>query len=48
MGIPPQAFNELIRGDKLLTCTNCSRIIYWGDDERFSEVLEKGSAGMLE
>lgn len=35
MGIPPQKFNELIRGDGLMACTNCSRIIYWGEDERF-------------
>lgn len=33
--IPPQEFNELIRGDKLMTCPNCTRIIYWGDDERY-------------
>ena len=35
LGIPPQEFNELIRGDKLMTCPNCTRIIYWGDDERY-------------
>ncbi len=35
MGIPPQQFNELIRGDGLMTCPNCQRIIYWGEDERF-------------
>jgi predicted nucleic acid-binding Zn-ribbon protein len=35
MGIPPQQFNELIRGDGLMTCPNCMRIIYWGEDERF-------------
>jgi predicted nucleic acid-binding Zn-ribbon protein len=33
--IPPQEFNELIRGDALMTCPNCTRIIYWGDDERY-------------
>lgn len=33
--IPPQEFNELIRGDKLMTCPNCTRIIYWGDDELY-------------
>lgn len=33
--IPPQEFNELIRGDKLMTCPNCLRIIYWGEDERY-------------
>jgi len=35
LGIPPQEFNELLRGDKLMTCPNCTRIIYWGDDERY-------------
>jgi hypothetical protein len=41
MGIPPQKFNELIRGDALMTCPCCSRIIYWGEDERFKHILEK-------
>ena len=35
MGIPPQKFNELIKGNSLLTCPNCYRIIYWGEDEKF-------------
>ncbi len=35
LGIPPQEFNELIRGDKLMTCPNCTRIIYWGEDQRY-------------
>lgn len=35
LDIPPQRFNELIRGDKLMTCPNCTRIIYWGDDDRY-------------
>ncbi|MFC1825681.1 zinc ribbon domain-containing protein [Thermodesulfobacteriota bacterium] len=35
MGIPPQKFNELKKGDSLLTCPNCNRIIYWGEDENF-------------
>lgn len=39
MNIPPQTFNELIRGDSLMTCTNCSRIIYWADDEHFQKAL---------
>jgi len=48
MGIPSQKFNELIRCDQLMTCPNCSRIIYWGEDERFQGVPEKEQAGMLE
>lgn len=42
MGLPPQKFNELIRGDALMSCPYCSRIIYWGEDERFKSILEKG------
>ncbi len=37
MTIPPQKFNELIRGDKLMSCPNCARIMYWGEDERYQE-----------
>ncbi len=31
--LPPQQFNELLRGDKLMSCPSCSRIIYWADSE---------------
>ena len=41
MRIPPQMYNELIRGDSLLRCTNCGRIIYWADDEHYKKALEK-------
>ena len=41
MRIPPQKYNELIRGDSLLRCTNCGRIIYWADDEHYKKALEK-------
>jgi hypothetical protein len=37
MGIPPQKFNELLRGNSLMTCPNCQRVIYWGDDAHFRE-----------
>jgi len=30
LGIPPQQYNDLIRGDSLQSCSNCNRIIYWG------------------
>lgn len=39
IGIPPQRFNELIGGKSLLTCPNCRRIIYWGDDEHYQKTL---------
>jgi predicted nucleic acid-binding Zn-ribbon protein len=41
MNIPPQKFNELIRGDSLMTCTNCNRIIYWAEDEHFQKALNR-------
>ncbi len=41
MGIPPQKFNELIGGDSLLTCPNCNRMIYWGEDEHYEKVLDR-------
>ena len=41
MRIPPQMYNELIRGDSLLRCTNCGRIIYWADDEHYKKALEE-------
>ena len=41
MRIPPQMYNELIRGDSLLRCTNCGRIIYWADDELYKKALEQ-------
>lgn len=31
LGFPPQLYNELQRGEKVLNCPNCGRIIYWGD-----------------
>ncbi len=37
MGIPPQRFNELRRGNSLLFCPNCHRIIYWAEDEYYKE-----------
>ncbi|MBN1769716.1 MAG: hypothetical protein JXB32_00525 [Deltaproteobacteria bacterium] len=27
--IPPQIFNEVQRGERILQCPNCTRIIYW-------------------
>ena len=43
--IPPQQFNEVIRGDKLMTCPNCIRIIYWGEDETFKTDAVAGESG---
>ena len=32
MQVPPQVVNELIAGDRLITCQSCSRILYWPDN----------------
>jgi predicted nucleic acid-binding Zn-ribbon protein len=39
LGIPPQKFNELIRGNAVMTCPHCHRIMYWGEDEDFQKVV---------
>lgn len=41
MGIPPQKFNELLRGDALMTCPYCNRMIYWGEDEHYQDVEKR-------
>lgn len=35
LGFPPQFFNDLQRNEKILTCPNCGRIIYWQDHPDF-------------
>jgi uncharacterized protein len=40
--IPPQEFNELIRGEQLMNCPHCHRIIYWGERKGAQEVGESG------
>ena len=32
LGMPPQQYNELIKGDSPQSCPNCNRIIYWEED----------------
>jgi predicted nucleic acid-binding Zn-ribbon protein len=48
LAIPPQKYNELIRGADLLTCPHCQRIIYWGDDERFKAIRMKDDPDPVE
>ncbi len=36
IGIPPQQFNLLLRGGELMSCPNCTRIIYWGENKAYS------------
>ncbi len=40
MGLPPQKFNELIKGHALMSCPYCHRLIYWGENEQFQRALE--------
>jgi predicted nucleic acid-binding Zn-ribbon protein len=32
VNIPPQMFNEVQRNDTVIRCPNCSRILYWSND----------------
>ncbi len=31
IAIPPQSFNELQKGQQILSCPNCQRLIYWSE-----------------
>ena len=33
VNIPPQMFNEVQRNDTLIRCPNCSRFLYWQNDQ---------------
>jgi len=46
MAIPPQMFNELIKGDKLMACPACQRIIVYRavEEEVAEEVAEEEKA----
>jgi len=48
MGIPPQKFNDLRKGHDLMTCPNCNRLIYWGEDEHYQEVINNTSMNNLQ
>jgi len=48
LGIPPQKFNELIRGGELMNCPHCRRIIYWGEAEVYKNAAENSFSGMSE
>lgn len=37
--IPPQKFNELQRCNEMMSCPHCNRLIYWGEDEFFTKLL---------
>ncbi|KJU87411.1 protein containing DUF164 [Candidatus Magnetobacterium bavaricum] len=43
MNIPPQLFVEVMRNDRIITCPQCGRIMYYDDGkDRELEELEKG------
>jgi predicted nucleic acid-binding Zn-ribbon protein len=42
IAIPPQSFIELQRGQQILSCPNCQRLIYW--DEHFTDPDESPEA----
>ncbi|MBF0317829.1 MAG: hypothetical protein HQL04_06605, partial [Nitrospirae bacterium] len=43
MNIPPQLFVEVMRNDRIITCPQCGRIMYYDDGkEREQEELERG------
>jgi predicted nucleic acid-binding Zn-ribbon protein len=46
--IPPQQFIELIRGEKMMNCPHCRRIIYWGEEEGAQGGDAEKTAGMSE
>ncbi len=31
ISIPPQAYNELQRGQQIVSCPNCQRLVYWSE-----------------
>ncbi|MDR0881032.1 MAG: C4-type zinc ribbon domain-containing protein [Candidatus Adiutrix sp.] len=35
LSFPPQIYNELQRNEKIMTCPNCGRLIYWRDHPDF-------------
>jgi predicted nucleic acid-binding Zn-ribbon protein len=43
LSVPPQMFNELQKGDKLMVCPNCARIMYWTAHPAFRDFI--GEAG---
>ena len=38
MNIPPQQFNQLLKGDKILDCPTCQRILYYQPEAETEQV----------
>jgi len=41
MNIPPQLFVELKKGERIIQCPQCSRILYWNDEEKKGDVSQE-------
>jgi uncharacterized protein len=41
LGFPPQRFIELLKGDSLITCPHCNRLVYWGEDLDFQKLSDE-------
>ena len=39
MAIPPQMYNELIRGDQIMTCPACNRILIYKENKYIQEIF---------
>lgn len=37
MAIPPQQYNEILRGEKMLNCPTCQRILFFQEEEKEAE-----------
>ena len=47
MAIPPQMYNELIRGNELMACPACSRILIYHEIDDIDDIEENGSEAEL-
>lgn len=46
ISIPPQTYNVLQRGEQILSCPNCQRIIYWSEHFSNKEEPEESKAAV--
>ncbi len=44
IAIPPQAYNELQRGQQIVSCPNCQRLIYWAQHFATEEEVKEEKA----
>lgn len=42
--IPPQSYNDLQKGEQILSCPNCQRLIYWTNHFQDPALAAKGKA----